>query len=43
MHSLTIWLRRGADTVGVLLFQATFAGLNLQVFFRYVLNSPVAL
>lgn len=36
------WLRRGADTVGVLLFLATFAGLILQVFYRYVMNSPVA-
>ena len=35
-------LRKGADTVGVLFFTATFCGLILQVFFRYVLNSPVA-
>ena len=35
-------LRKGADAVGVLFFLATFAGLILQVFFRYVLNSPVA-
>jgi TRAP-type C4-dicarboxylate transport system permease small subunit len=32
----------GVDAVGVLLFLATFAGIILQVFFRYVLDSPVA-
>ena len=41
-RSLATWLRKGADAVGVLFFLATFAGLILQVFFRYVLNSPVA-
>jgi TRAP-type C4-dicarboxylate transport system permease small subunit len=40
--TLVTWLKRGADTVGVLFFLATFAGLILQVFYRYVLNSPVA-
>lgn len=32
----------GADTVGVLLFVATFVGFIVQVFFRYVLNNPLA-
>lgn len=35
-------LKKGADLVGVLLFLATFTGILLQVFFRYVLDSPVA-
>lgn len=36
------WLKRGADTVGVLLFLTAFAQFILQVFFRYVLNQPLA-
>lgn len=36
------WLRKGVDLVGVLFFLATFTGIILQVFFRYVLNAPVA-
>lgn len=42
MNNLVTNLRKGADTVGVLLFIATFSGLILQVFYRYVMNSPVA-
>ena len=36
------WLKLGADTVGVLLFLAAFSGFIIQIFFRYVLNSPLA-
>lgn len=36
------WLKRGADTVGVLLFLAAFSGFIVQVFWRYVLNDPLA-
>jgi TRAP-type C4-dicarboxylate transport system permease small subunit len=36
------WLKRGADTVGVLLFLAAFAGFIVQIFWRYVLNDPLA-
>ncbi len=42
MPGLAKQLKKGADLVGVLLFLATFAGIILQVFFRYVLDSPVA-
>ncbi|RUT28341.1 TRAP transporter small permease [Arsenicitalea aurantiaca] len=37
-----VMLKRGADAVGVLLFLAAFTGFIVQVFFRYVLNSPIA-
>lgn len=37
-----MWLKRGADTVGVLLFLAAFSGFIIQIFFRYVLNQPLA-
>ena len=40
--SLLTWLKRGADTVGVLLFLAAFCGFIVQVFWRYVLNDPLA-
>ncbi|MEF2072654.1 TRAP transporter small permease [Consotaella aegiceratis] len=39
------WLRilkTGADTVGVLLFLTAFSGFMIQVFYRYVLNHPLA-
>ncbi|SLN26691.1 TRAP transporter small permease [Roseisalinus antarcticus] len=36
------WLRRGADMVGVLLFLSAFCGFIVQVFWRYVLNNPLA-
>jgi TRAP-type C4-dicarboxylate transport system permease small subunit len=42
LPTLISWLRRGADTVGALLFLVTFTGLIIQVFYRYILNSPVA-
>jgi TRAP-type C4-dicarboxylate transport system permease small subunit len=42
LPTLLGWLRRGADTVGALLFLVTFTGLIIQVFYRYILNSPVA-
>lgn len=35
-------LKKGADYVGVLLFLSAFAGFIVQVFFRYVLNQPLA-
>lgn len=35
-------LKRGADTVGVLLFLAAFCGFIVQVFWRYLLNDPLA-
>ncbi|UYN98077.1 MAG: TRAP transporter small permease [Devosia sp.] len=38
------WLRvlkEGADLVGVLLFTAAFLGFIVQIFFRYVMNSPI--
>lgn len=38
------WLRvltGGADLVGVLLFTAAFVGFIVQIFARYVLNSPI--
>ncbi|WP_081691665.1 TRAP transporter small permease [Cucumibacter marinus] len=37
-----VWLKRGADMVGVLFFLATFSGFIVQVFFRYALNQPLA-
>lgn len=37
-----LWLKRGADLVGVLLFLAAFSGFIVQIFFRYVLNEPLA-
>ncbi|MBS3849646.1 TRAP transporter small permease [Devosia sp. J2-20] len=37
-----LWLKRGADTVGVLLFLTAFTGFIVQIFFRYVLNQPLA-
>lgn len=37
-----LWLKRGADAVGVLLFLVAFCGFIIQVFFRYVLNQPLA-
>ncbi|SMY06307.1 TRAP transporter small permease [Flavimaricola marinus] len=40
--SVLIWLKRGADAVGVLLFLAAFSGFIIQVFWRYVLNDPLA-
>lgn len=40
--TLFTWLKRGADTVGVLLFLAAFCGFIIQVFWRYVLNDPLA-
>lgn len=36
------WLKKGADIVGVLLFLTAFAQFILQVFYRYVLNQPLA-
>lgn len=42
MQGLLRRVRKGVDAVGVLLFLATFAGIILQVFFRYVMDSPVA-
>ena len=36
------WLKKGADIVGVLLFLTAFCGFIVQVFFRYVLNHPLA-
>ncbi len=36
------WLKRGADLVGVLFFLAAFGQFILQVFYRYVLNQPLA-
>ncbi|WP_449528249.1 TRAP transporter small permease [Devosia sp.] len=36
------WIKWGADTVGVLLFVTAFAGFIVQIFFRYVLNQPLA-
>ncbi|WMS41440.1 TRAP transporter small permease [Acuticoccus sp. MNP-M23] len=42
MRNALLWLKRGADAVGVLLFLATFAGFIVQIFYRYVLNSPLA-
>jgi len=42
LASLLAWLKRGADTVGVLLFLAAFCGFMIQVFWRYVLNDPLA-
>ena len=41
---LPAWLRflkEGADLVGVLLFTVAFLGFIVQVFFRYVMNSPI--
>lgn len=35
-------LKQGADYVGVLLFLSAFSGFIVQVFFRYVLNQPLA-
>ncbi|MGR3663040.1 MAG: TRAP transporter small permease [Paracoccaceae bacterium] len=35
-------LKKGADYVGVLLFMSAFCGFIVQVFFRYVLNQPLA-
>lgn len=35
-------LKQGADYVGVLLFLSAFSGFIIQVFFRYVLNQPLA-
>lgn len=35
-------LKQAADYIGVLLFLAAFSGFILQVFFRYVLNQPLA-
>lgn len=34
-------LKGGADIVGVLLFTVAFLGFVVQVFFRYVMNSPI--
>lgn len=42
MRGLVKPLKKGAELIGVLLFLATFTGILLQVFFRYVLDSPVA-
>lgn len=36
------WLKRGADIVGALFFLCAFCLFILQVFFRYVLNDPLA-
>lgn len=33
-------LKGGADIVGVLLFTAAFSGFIIQIFFRYVMDSP---
>lgn len=35
-------LKQGADAIGALLFILTFAGFIVQVFFRYLLNDPLA-
>jgi TRAP-type C4-dicarboxylate transport system permease small subunit len=35
------YLKEGADLIGVLLFTIAFLGFILQVFFRYVMNSPI--
>ena len=35
-------LKWGADAIGVLLFLSAFSGFLIQVFFRYVLNQPLA-
>lgn len=37
-----LWLKRGADTVGVLFFLAAFSGFIVQIFYRYILNQPLA-
>lgn len=42
LQSGLVWLKRGADAVGVLLFLGAFTGFLVQVFFRYVLNQPLA-
>ena len=39
--SALTWFKRGADTVGVLLFLAAFCGFIVQVFWRYALNEPL--
>jgi TRAP-type C4-dicarboxylate transport system permease small subunit len=35
------YLKEGADLIGVLLFTVAFLGFIVQVFFRYVMNSPI--
>ena len=40
MKTLAV-LKKLSDAVGVLLFLFTFIGFNVQVFWRYVLNSPL--
>ncbi|WDR02048.1 TRAP transporter small permease [Devosia algicola] len=42
VHTGLLWLKRGADAVGVLLFMTAFSGFIVQIFFRYVLNQPLA-
>ena len=42
VHSGLLWLKRGADAVGVLFFLTAFTGFIVQIFFRYVLNQPLA-
>jgi TRAP-type C4-dicarboxylate transport system permease small subunit len=42
MRKVASIAQRGADTVGVLLFVAAFAGFVVQVFMRYVMNRPLA-
>ncbi|HEV7291139.1 TRAP transporter small permease [Devosia sp. RR2S18] len=44
VRQMPAWLRflkEGADLVGVLLFTTAFLGFVVQVFFRYVMNSPI--
>lgn len=42
MAGLAAWAKRAADFVGALLFLMTFAGFVVQVFFRYVMDAPLA-
>ena len=44
VRRMPTWLRflkEGADLVGVLLFTTAFLGFIVQIFFRYVMNSPI--
>jgi C4-dicarboxylate transporter, DctQ subunit len=42
MHWLLRWLRHGANHVQVVMMATMFVSFILQIFFRYVINKPVA-
>lgn len=41
-HDWARLLKQSADAIGALLFILTFVGFIVQVFFRYILNDPLA-